>query len=629
MSTGSVSQVTLSGLFFDTTYYWQVRASNSAGTIDADGGTWWSFTTEVITAPEAFAKVSPLDATAALSPNSVVLAWEETYGAYSYEYCVTEATSCGEDDWGDVGLDTTATVTNLKFETTYNWQVRALNTDGTTVNYTYANAGVMWDFTTLDTFSKLLPANLATNQKTRLTLTWEKLGASTYAYCIDDTAPGRLEYATLYYWQVRASNGTTTIYANDDNDPLTSDWWSFTTAARNTPSRNLQFEKISPQDGATDVFTAATLKWINVGATKYEYCIDDVEVTIDTCTWNTVGTATSITISGLSYGTRYYWQVRATINDVLTYADKGAFWDFATTFNKLTPENNALDQAINGLTLKWEAVTDALGYQYCLVTAESCADNNYVSTSGAATEITVNALSYGTKYYWQVRANIGTSATPLWLYANGSPTGLWRFTTEALEKFSPMDGEVDQPVNITLEWNEVTDAIEYQYCLVTVSSCAETDYMTTKTETAITKTGLYYATKYYWQVRANVGTVDDEEWIYADGLDTAFWSFTTEDMVKISPVDGALNQPIDITLDWGDVSAAIQYEYCLAKVGENCTWVATGTKSSIKLTVEYSTTYYWQVRANIGTEDTPDWIYADGEYAFWYFTTMDEPVVEP
>lgn len=35
----------LDGLSLDTTYYWQVRAANSAEFIEADSGAWWSFTT--------------------------------------------------------------------------------------------------------------------------------------------------------------------------------------------------------------------------------------------------------------------------------------------------------------------------------------------------------------------------------------------------------------------------------------------------------------------------------------------------------------------------------------------------------------------------------------------------------
>ncbi|MEZ0395394.1 MAG: CARDB domain-containing protein, partial [Anaerolineales bacterium] len=46
-STGSNTQVTLAGDLLEggTTYYWQVRAANAAGTTTANGGAWWSFTT--------------------------------------------------------------------------------------------------------------------------------------------------------------------------------------------------------------------------------------------------------------------------------------------------------------------------------------------------------------------------------------------------------------------------------------------------------------------------------------------------------------------------------------------------------------------------------------------------------
>jgi hypothetical protein len=35
----------LSGLTPATSYYWQVRANNTLGTTNANGGTWWTFTT--------------------------------------------------------------------------------------------------------------------------------------------------------------------------------------------------------------------------------------------------------------------------------------------------------------------------------------------------------------------------------------------------------------------------------------------------------------------------------------------------------------------------------------------------------------------------------------------------------
>jgi hypothetical protein len=43
-TTGTNTQVKLSGLTGGTTYYWQVRARNIAGTSEANEGIWWSFT---------------------------------------------------------------------------------------------------------------------------------------------------------------------------------------------------------------------------------------------------------------------------------------------------------------------------------------------------------------------------------------------------------------------------------------------------------------------------------------------------------------------------------------------------------------------------------------------------------
>jgi hypothetical protein len=44
-STGSESSASPSGLLFNTTYYWQVRAKNARGTTNADSGSWFSFRT--------------------------------------------------------------------------------------------------------------------------------------------------------------------------------------------------------------------------------------------------------------------------------------------------------------------------------------------------------------------------------------------------------------------------------------------------------------------------------------------------------------------------------------------------------------------------------------------------------
>ncbi len=48
LGVGLNTSIGLSGLANDTTYYWQVRARNSAGTTEANAGAWGSFTTQII-----------------------------------------------------------------------------------------------------------------------------------------------------------------------------------------------------------------------------------------------------------------------------------------------------------------------------------------------------------------------------------------------------------------------------------------------------------------------------------------------------------------------------------------------------------------------------------------------------
>jgi predicted outer membrane repeat protein len=90
------------------------------------------------------------------------------------------------------------------------------------------------------------------------------------------------------------------------------------------------FTKSAPANGATGQSLSPTLFWqTSSGATSYEYCYSSV---VGPCTqWHSVGSNTSVTLSGLSPNYTYYWQVRAVASGVPPEANGGTWWSFTTT----------------------------------------------------------------------------------------------------------------------------------------------------------------------------------------------------------------------------------------------------------------------------------------------------------
>jgi len=100
----------------------------------------------VLPAPGAFAKSKPASNARNLS-RPVTLTWAASTGAASYQYCIdkTNDNACTSPAaWVSAGSATSVIVGTLVAKTTYYWQVRAVNTTGTT----YANGGTWWKFAT-------------------------------------------------------------------------------------------------------------------------------------------------------------------------------------------------------------------------------------------------------------------------------------------------------------------------------------------------------------------------------------------------------------------------------------------------------------------------------------------------
>ena len=96
--------------------------------------------------PAAFNKLTPASNASSQSRTALVLTWGASLGATSYEYCYDSSRNgvCNSS-WVSTGSATTATLSGLASKTTYEWQVRAVNTAGTRL----ANNGSWWKFTTI------------------------------------------------------------------------------------------------------------------------------------------------------------------------------------------------------------------------------------------------------------------------------------------------------------------------------------------------------------------------------------------------------------------------------------------------------------------------------------------------
>jgi predicted small lipoprotein YifL len=106
-------------------------------------------------------------------------------------------------------------------------------------------------------------------------------------------------------------------------------------------------------------------------------------------------------------------------------------------FNKLTPASNAYGQAA-GLTLDWEASSDATAYAYCIdTTNDNACSGSWIST-GTNSLANISGLSLSTTFYWQARATNAAGTT----YANGGAgTGTWWVLKTGLFADVPVAGK--------------------------------------------------------------------------------------------------------------------------------------------------------------------------------------------
>lgn len=528
------------GLQPNSTHTYSVRAKNAGGT------SVWSTVLTKTTLPNP--PNPPASVTATSSSTSITVNWSPVADATGYEI----ETSSGIVD---VGTNTTYTHIGLTPDTQYTYRVRGKNTGG---------AGNWSPALTKSTsaFSPWTPLNVnAAATNTSVILTWDSVGgASGYDIKVDGVVVnngsstnyihGGLIPGTKHSYQVRSINSGGK-----------SDWSQevvVTTLADVPPvPSNLLANKS---------YNQITLTWSPVQGAEYDIKVDGVE--------RNNGTSTTFTHTGLTPNTQHTYQVRA------RKTGGTSDWSSVLTVSTLadvfgTPGGLKGEAGNNSITLQWDRVTGATGYE--LEVDGAILDN------GTSTTCIHNGLTPNTTHVYRVRAKRGAETSgwsdPLVLttYTLLTPQGVTAASTET---------------SITLTWVKVDGAESYQIEKDGAApiSVASSVYGSVYAP-AYTFEGLIPNTQHIFRIRA-VNVNGTSAWSSPVTKSTLFNGYSIPATVS------AISRNTSVTVVWTGVDNATAYD-----VEVDGVLIKDLTQKSYQQTgLTPGSTHTYRVRAKSGTK---------------------------
>jgi len=429
--------MTVSGLDFETEYFWRVQAVNEAGA----GG--WSETRSFTTLDEPLAEPGvPVLASPAAGATDVsrspLLDWDVAANAamYRLQVSTSQAFETLETDETDI-FESEFSVSGLDFETIYYWRVKAVNETG--------ESG--WSqtrlFTTLDeplsapsSPGLILPEANSTEVSRSPELSWSTpADAETYRVQVSVTSgfgspvvdlnnvsesgivAENLNYSTTYFWRVLA--------ANDAGQSSWSEIRSFTTREQPLlppPAPQL----VSPQSGSEEISSINhTFTWNDTeGAESYrlQFSVgnNSFSPSIDIENINDI----SRTVEGLEPETTYLWRVQAA--NGAGSSDWSEIWFFVTDEAAPLPSLPLANSTNVELapSFTWNSLN---AKEYILQVNRANTGETVVEESVADTTFTVSSeLSPLTVYRWRVKAvrdSVEGEWGPSIAFTTGNPDG--------------------------------------------------------------------------------------------------------------------------------------------------------------------------------------------------------------
>ncbi len=616
--TGSIVQTTISSqyantqLYYDTVYYWQVRAIKTTGTPDSSAWTQkFSFSTTT-----SLNLSAPTNGAVNQSPRTF-LNWSNSGGITNYQVQYDESISFNSAFLVDSlrpDSSSDSYTSNLKFGTTYYWRARGMHALDT------MDWSPVFAFTTLDSVTLSDPLNGTAFISPGAELNWDYIsGITNYEVQLDELAtfnspaltgailpdstsdwtPANLKFSQNYFWRVRVWHATDT-----------SQWsqtWQFSTLTALTLT--------SPADSALNQLPNSILNW-NYITSPISYDVEfDTSANFNSALYQYASndTISEFQTSELLFGTKYYWRARA--HNAVDTSQWSATWNFTTldNLNLTTPSNNA-SGIPSRVTLNWSYVSGTIGYNVRLDTSATYSSPWYSYYDVIPSNLQVSNLYFGTTYYWSARAYHSKDTT--------SWSGDFKFTTtNTVNLTAPANNSDSATPRTNLNWSNLSGSTAYEVAYDTSASFSSPlASIKTATTSNLFIQNLYFNQVYFWRVRA-INAVDTSDW-------SPVWSFTTLDgLVHTSPLDGATGQALTTEINWAGVSGGVGYIYRydtspLFNVSPTIgNAIGTNSRADINLPL-YGQTYYWQV-AVFDSVDTSGWSNP------WSFTTIYQLATAP
>ncbi|WP_020403892.1 alpha-amylase family glycosyl hydrolase [Gracilimonas tropica] len=494
----------------------------------------------------------------------------------------------------------------FKFQTSYSWRVRAVNSFGKsewTEPFTFT--------TTPDIPGKIkltAPDSAAEGVSTSPELNWikdkyteeyqvavaEEEQFENIVYSDSDLQETAVQVVGLnadkkYYWRIRGSNKVGT--------GSWSEAWSFRTSAIGTPELHY------PEIGQVNIPTDTTLIWrISTNADSYRIQISKKPDFSTQAEQNGI-TDTSYTPGFLERNTTYYWRVKSASTDF--ESDWSAKGVFSTVFDEpsipapVAPDNGAINIP-DELTIKWTKVDLATSYRLQISDDQSFekVKIDTANIQGTFFEV-VELLSRNTTYYWRVKS-VNPSEESEWSVVQSFNT--LPVAPNAPLLASPSDSLTDTQIDLTFHWRSSGEETKYRFQLAENSSFTQKFDTSGVSDTLLVITSLKNNQTYYWRVSA-VNTGGNSKWSDVNVFKTVISK--PEPVILVQPLKGDLVHPLENRFVWVKAERASTYRFQLsADATFETPLVDTVNITDQKLeniNLEKETRYYWRVQgANRG-----------------------------